>query len=61
MNTRMDLTGKTAMITGGGRGIRRAIAVAMANAEVDVVMTARTAAQIDAVAGEIRDGGKVST
>jgi len=41
----LDLTGKTAIVTGagrGGRGIGGAIAVALAQAGADVVITART-------------------
>jgi NAD(P)-dependent dehydrogenase (short-subunit alcohol dehydrogenase family) len=38
----MDITGKVAVVTGASRGIGRAIAVALAQAGVDVVCTARS-------------------
>ncbi len=49
-----DLTGKVALVTGGGRGIGRAIALGLADAGADVGVTARTQGEIDAVADEIR-------
>ena len=47
---------KTAVVTGGGRGVGASIAQALAADGWDVVVTARTRAQIDAVAREI--GGR---
>ena len=53
----LDLTGKVAIVTGGGRGIGRAIALTLGKAGADVCVTARSKDQIEAVAQEIRDMG----
>jgi NAD(P)-dependent dehydrogenase (short-subunit alcohol dehydrogenase family) len=42
-----DLSGKTALITGAGRGIGRAISLGLGDAGARVVLLARTAAQLD--------------
>jgi 3-hydroxybutyrate dehydrogenase len=47
------LDGKTALITGGGRGIGRAIALAFARAGARITVAARTAEQVERVASEI--------
>ena len=48
-----DLTGKVAVVTGGGRGIGRAIARGLAGHGADVVVCGRTAATVEAVAAEL--------
>ena len=53
----MRLEGRRAFVTGGGRGIGRAIALAFADAGADVAVAARTSSEIDSVAEEIRDKG----
>jgi NAD(P)-dependent dehydrogenase (short-subunit alcohol dehydrogenase family) len=49
----MSLAGKTALVTGGGRGIGRAIATRLGAMGARVVVTGRTEAEIDAVAREL--------
>lgn len=51
------LTGRRALVTGAGRGIGRAIAIALAEAGADVTLVARTGAELDALAATIRAAG----
>jgi 3-oxoacyl-[acyl-carrier protein] reductase len=51
------LTGKSALITGAGKGIGRAIAIALANEGVNVGLLARTTSQLEEVAAEVRKLG----
>ncbi len=53
------LDGKTALVTGAGRGIGRAVALALAAAGAELVLVSRTASQLEEVAGEIaQEGGR---
>ncbi len=50
-----DITGKTVLITGASRGIGEAAARVFAEAGANVVLTARSAAAIEAIATDIGD------
>jgi len=58
MDTSGTLTGKIALVTGGGRGIGEACAVALAEAGADVVVCSRSEDEINAVAEKIRTVGR---
>ena len=56
---KFDLSGKTAIVTGGGRGIGRAIALGLARSGASVVVSSRTQKEIEAVVEEVKKlGGK---
>jgi 7-alpha-hydroxysteroid dehydrogenase len=55
---RFRVTGRVAVITGAGRGIGAATAVALAQAGADVVISARTEDQLAAVAREVEAAGR---
>ena len=54
----MNLENKIALVTGAGRGIGKAIALALAHQETDLVVTSRTQSELDAVAKEIERLGR---
>jgi NAD(P)-dependent dehydrogenase (short-subunit alcohol dehydrogenase family) len=51
------LAGKTAVVTGGGRGLGAAIAATLVAHRLRVAVVARTSAEIEAVAASLRDRG----
>jgi len=53
----MHLEGKAAIVTGGGRGIGRAIAKKLASEGAAVLVASRSAKEIEAVATEIQKAG----
>lgn len=55
---RFTVPGTVAIVTGAGRGLGAATAVALAEAGADVLISARTADQLDAVAEQVRAAGR---
>lgn len=56
----MDMTGKKVLVTGGGRGIGKDIALTLARAGADIAITARTEKQLIEVAEEINALGRLA-
>ncbi|CAM3892779.1 SDR family NAD(P)-dependent oxidoreductase [Mesobacillus zeae] len=52
------LDGKTAIVTGAGRGIGRALAIGLAEAGADVALISRTEKDLEETAGIIEDHGR---
>jgi 7-alpha-hydroxysteroid dehydrogenase len=55
---RFALTDQVAVVTGAGRGIGAATAVAFAQAGADVVISSRTADQLEKVAAQVQEAGR---
>lgn len=58
MTDAFRLDGKVAVVTGAGKGIGRGIALCLARAGADVVVAARTAADLDSLVSEIEQAGR---
>jgi NAD(P)-dependent dehydrogenase (short-subunit alcohol dehydrogenase family) len=58
ISEQLSLTGRTAIVTGSGRGLGRAMALAMAEAGADLVITARTLGEIESVGKEVEQRGR---
>jgi 3-oxoacyl-[acyl-carrier protein] reductase len=53
----MDIRGASALVTGAGRGIGRAVALGLGQAGARVTAVSRTARELDAVVAEIQSAG----
>lgn len=58
--TRFDLTGRVAIVTGGTKGIGRALVLGLASAGADVVVVSRHQEQCDTMADEVHALGQRS-
>ena len=56
----MELIGRRCLVTGGGRGIGRAIALALAREGADVAILARTGSELDETAALLADQGQAA-
>jgi NAD(P)-dependent dehydrogenase (short-subunit alcohol dehydrogenase family) len=61
MTRNYNLSGKVAVVTGGGKGIGRAIALGLAECGAKLVLAARSSEELDKVAREIQEKGGEAT
>ena len=55
---RFDLSGKVALITGGGRGLGRTFATALASAGADIAVASRTKSDLEATVALVEQEGR---
>ena len=55
---RFELTGKVALVTGASRGLGKAIAIGLADAGADIVVTSRSLESCQEIAREIEARGR---
>lgn len=55
---KLDLEGKVILVTGAGRGLGRAMSLALARAGAHIVAAARTVTQLERVVDEVRGLGR---
>ena len=53
-----DLTGRVALVTGAGRGLGRTLALALASAGADMVVSSRSKDELETLAAEIKGLGR---
>lgn len=56
--SRLPLQGKVAVVTGGARGIGKALASAIVGAGADVLLVSRTQAELEQTAAQLRPAGR---
>src|SRR5690625_6038688 len=54
----IDLSGKVALVTGGSRGLGRAMALGLADAGADLILASRSLDRCRAVAAEVEQRGR---
>src|SRR5437899_765231 len=56
MNRRFDLSGRVALVTGGSKGLGKAMARGLAEAGADVLISSRTESELQQALTEILEG-----